>query len=68
MKKTYPDKRDRSFSSEAEMKGVEPLRRLPDLSHFECDLFGHLSTSPYLICGKVAEKMRTDTHCATSLF
>ena len=30
----------------AEMKGFEPLRRLPDLPHFECGPFNHLGTSP----------------------
>lgn len=30
-----------------EMKGFEPLRRLPDLPHFECGPFNHLGTSPY---------------------
>ena len=30
----------------AEMKGFEPLRRLPDLPHFECGPFSHLGTSP----------------------
>ena len=29
-----------------EMKGFEPLRRLPDLPHFECGPFSHLGTSP----------------------
>ena len=28
------------------MMGFEPMRQLPDLPHFECGLFNHLSTSP----------------------
>ena len=29
------------------MMGFEPMRRLPDLPHFECGPFNHLGTSPY---------------------
>ena len=33
------------FSFLAETMGFEPMHRV-DLSHFECDLLNHLSTSP----------------------
>ena len=34
------------------MMGFEPMRRLPDLPHFECGPFNHLGTSPYSAEGR----------------
>ena len=39
----------------AEAMGVEPMRHVNDLPHFECGPFSHLGTPPYQLepCRKV---------------